>query len=240
LDFIQRHRDEPFFFYYASHLVHWPILRTPDSKPGTADLNALYAENIAYPDKQLGQLLEALDRLKLRERTLVVFSGDNGTAGRFAATVAGRALSGSKGMMREGGARVPLIANWHGVTPEGQVVKDLVDFSDFYATFAEVAGVALPRGVVIDGHSFAPRLRGQPGKPREWAFVQLGSRWYVRSPGWKLNEKGDLFDMKDAPFVEKAVPSDGESPEAVVARRHLQAVLHSLNPAGGKGGTPGN
>jgi len=173
-DFITRHRDKPFFLYYASHLVHGPILRTPDTKPGTTDPATLYADNVAYLDKQVGDLVAHLDKLGLRERTLIVFSSDNGTAGQ-SRTIGGRQISGHKGTMLEGGAHVPLIVNWKGVTPPGRVVKDLVDFSDLLVTFADLAQAPLPQGVVFDGRSFAPQIRGEKGQPREWIFVQLGN-----------------------------------------------------------------
>jgi arylsulfatase A len=233
VNFIERHQHRPFFLYYATHLVHVPMERTPDSKPGTTDEKHLYADNIAYLDKQLGLLVKELDRLKLRERTLIVFSGDNGTLGRFSCPVGGRAIHGHKGQLLEGGSRVPLIANWKGVAPTGKVVKDLIDFSDLYPTFAEVAGARLPKELKFDGHSFAPQLRGEPGKPREWVYVQLGHKWYVRSPGWKLTDGGELFDMRDAPFVEKLV-ADAKNPEASTARRRLHQVLDALAPARGK------
>jgi arylsulfatase A len=143
-------------------------------------------------------------------------------------------VQGGKGSMLEGGSRVPLIASWPGVTPEGRVLKDLTDFSDLYPTFAEVAGAPLPKDVTVDGQSFAPQLRGQAGKPREWVYVQLGEQWYVRSPGWKLNQKGELFDMKNAPFEQKLVPADTTDAEAKAGREKLQAVLNNLNPAAGK------
>jgi arylsulfatase A len=149
IDFINRNKDKPFFVYYATHLVHLPMERTPDSKPGTTEAKALYADNLAYMDKQVGLVVKELDRLQLREKTLIVFSGDNGTAARFPTSVGGRPLSGHKGQMLEGGSGVPLIANWKGVTPEGKVLKDLTDFSDMYATFAEVAGAKLPQGCDI-------------------------------------------------------------------------------------------
>ncbi len=233
IDFIARHRDKPFFLYYSSHLVHGPILRTPDSAPGAKAAGNLYADNVAYLDKQVGKLVAELDRLGLRENTLVLFSADNGTA-RSSGTIGGRQINGAKGSMWEGGARVPLIANWKGTTPEGKVCKDMVDFSDFFVTFAELAGAKPPEGVVLDGRSFAPQLRGQPGTPREWIFVQLGNHWYVRDKGWKLNQAGELFDMKDAPFVEKPVPADTQDADALAARKRLQAVLDNLNPAAGK------
>jgi arylsulfatase A len=236
VDFFKRHRDEPFYFYYPTHLVHGPILRTPDSKPGAAGFDTFYNDNIAYLDKQVGQLVVALDALGLRERTLIVFSGDNGTA-KQSWTIGGREINGHKGTMMEGGARVPLIANWKGTTPAGKVLKDLVDFSDFFPTFAEVAGAKMSEGVTFDGRSFAPQLRGQAGSPREWIYVQLGGRWYVRNDGWKLNQAGELFDMSDAPFVEKLVSADGQNAAAKAARQKLQAVLDELKPAAGKAAT---
>jgi arylsulfatase A-like enzyme len=233
LDFIKRHRDKPFFFYYSSHLVHGPILRTPDTKPGITNRDALYADNVAYLDKQVGHLVAELDRLNLRDKTLILFSADNGTAGR-SGTIGGREINGAKGSMWEGGARVPLLANWKGTTPQGKVIKDLVDFSDFYVTLADLAGAKLPQGVRIDGRSFAPQLRGQPGQPRQWIFVQLGTNWYVRESGWKLNNRNVLFDMQQAPFEEKPVPADAQNSEAAAGRKRLQAVLDNLNPAAGK------
>ncbi len=182
----------------------------------------------------MGALVAELDKLGLRENTLIVFSGDNGTVGQPRAPSAAERSMVQKGTMLEGGARVPLIANWKGVAPAGRVLKDLVDFSDLLPTFAEVAGAKLPATITYDGRSFAPQLRGKKGNPREWIFVQLGRNWYVRDDGWKLNQAGELFDMKDSPFVEKAVPADSADKAAAAARKRLQAVLDKLNPAGGK------
>jgi arylsulfatase A len=125
------------------------------------------------------------------------------------------------------------MANWKGVAPAGVVQKDLVDFSDVLPTFVEVAGAKLPEGRTYDGRSFAAQLRGKTGNPREWIFVQLGRRWYVRDDGWKLNQAGELFDMKDSPFVEQLVPTDSKDETAAAARKRLQVVLDRLNPAGG-------
>ena len=238
VDFIRRNKDKPFFLYYPSHLVHGPILRTPDTKPGTTEAKALYADNVAYLDKQVGDLMAVLDSLNLREQTLVVFAGDNGTAGK-SGTISGRQVHGAKGSMLEGGAHVPFIANWKGTAPAGKVLKDLVDFTDLFATFADLAGAKLPEGVTFDGRSFAPQLKGEAGSPRPWIFVQLGGAWYVREPLWKLNEKGELYDMKDAPFEERLVSADAEDAEATAARKRLQAALDTLNPAAGKTAPPG-
>ena len=232
VDFITHHREEPFYLYYSLSHVHADILPTPDSKPDSKDL---YADNITYMDKLVGQLIAELDRLKLREKTLVIFFGDNGTANGYGdrSTVRGRRLSGEKGSMLEGGALVPMIANWPGVVPQGRVNSDMIDSTDFVPTFAELAGAKLPTKNQIDGQSFAAQLRGEKGQPREWAFIQLARQWYVRSTGWKLNQAGELFDMSGAPFDEKLVPVNSPNPAAVAARGRLDAVLRQLNPAGG-------
>ena len=234
LDFITRHQDQPFYLYYAMHLVHKPTLHTPDSSPGAKDGPGLYDDNLNYMDKQVGEIVAAVEKLGLRGKTLIVFSGDNGTAAGYPSPVHGRMVNGAKASMWEGGSRVPYIASWPGVTPAGKVSKDIVSFADQLPTFAELGGAKLPDGVKIDGRSLAPQLRGQPGKPREWAYVQLGGKWYVREPGWKMNESGELFDMSDAPFVEKAVAPEADTDASKAARARLTAVLAELNPAGGK------
>jgi arylsulfatase A-like enzyme len=238
LDFFRRHREQPFYFYYPTHLIHGPILKTPDSKAGAQDY---YEDNVAYLDKQVGQLVAELDKLGLREKTLIVFTGDNGTArfGSDRSTLGGRKINGMKGTLLEGGSRVPLMASWKGTLPAGKVLNDLVDFSDFFATFAEVAGAKMPEGVTFDSRSFASQLRGEKGTPRDWVYVQLGGRWYARNQGFKLTQGGELFDMSEAPFVEKAVAADTKDEAALAARAKLQAVLDQLNPAAGKNSTAG-
>ncbi|HEV2972560.1 MAG TPA: sulfatase-like hydrolase/transferase [Pirellulales bacterium] len=233
-DFLRRHKDKPFFFYYAMHLVHKPTLRTPDTAQGTKNIDKLYDDNIRYMDKQLGALVAELEKLGLRQNTLVIFSGDNGTAAGYPAPVQGRMVNGWKGSMLEGGSRVPLIASWPAVTPKGKVLDDIISFADPYATFAELAEVKPPAGFKTDGQSFAAQLRGAAGTPRAWAFVQLGAHWYVREPGFKLNEAGKFFDMSDAPFVEKPVDPASGNEQSKAARQRLSAVLAELNPAAGK------
>ena len=232
VEFITKHRSDPFYIYYSLSHVHAQILPTPDSPPDSKDL---FADNVAYMDKLVGKLLAELDRLKLRENTLIIFVGDNGTGNAWAdrSTIGGRRLSGAKGSMLEGGGLVPMIANWPGVTPAGKVSPDFVDASDFFPTFAELAGTKLPEKTILDGRSFAPQLRGEKGQPREWVFNQLARMWYAREAGWKLNQAGELFDMSDAPFTEKLVAADTKNPAALAARQRLQAALDQLNPAAG-------
>jgi arylsulfatase A len=205
-------------------MIHYKLQRTPDS---TGDKPDLHADNIAYLDKLVGQLVAELDNLKLREKTLIVFVGDNGST-KGAHTVHGRPVHGKKGELNEGGCRVPLILNWPGTTPAGKVSKDLASLTDFFPTFTTLAGGTLPVGVTLDGHSIAPQALGQPVQPREWVYVQLRNDRYVRDARWKLTQVGDFFDMQDAPWQEIPVAADTADAEARAARDKLQAALDGM------------
>jgi len=238
VDFIRRHKDQPFYLYYPMSSVHAPILRTPDSAPGRTRLQ-LYQDNVAYMDKLVGKLVAEVDRLKLRQKTLIVFASDNGTAPPFKdfCTIdGGKQLSGCKNTMLECGALVPMAVSWPGTTPAAKVSQNLISFVDFFPTLAEVGGAPLPKGVTIDGMPFTPMLHGQLSGDwlRDWIFVLLRREWYDRDPGWKLNQSGDLFDMKNAPFAETLVSADTKNADALAARQHLQTVLDQINPAAGK------
>ena len=232
VEFLSNHKKDPFYLYYSLVHVHGEIKPTPDTKPGTTDFKDLYTDNISYMDKLVGKLLHTLDSLKLRDNTLIVFFGDNGTAGQAAAigTVNGKKIIGKKGTMQEGGSLVPLIVNWPGVINKGSVSKSLIDASDFIPTFAEIAGAPLPKNIKLDGTSFAYELKGGKGVARNWIFTELGNDWYVREANWKLNRAGELFDMSNAPFEEKLTTIDDKT-KAIKDR--LQAVLDSLNPGAG-------
>jgi arylsulfatase A len=224
--FLLANKSKPFFLYYSMVHVHGDIQPTPDSELDSKDL---FGDNILYMDKLVGKLVYELELLKLRENTLIVFMGDNGTGKgqNPLSTIGGRNLSGMKGSMLECGGLVPTIANWPGKVPSGNISAALIDSTDWLPTFAELAGGKMPEGTIFDGHSLAPQLLGQSGTHREWIFNQLAAMWYVRDAKWKLNEKGELFDMSGAPFTEKLVTGDHP------ARTKLAVVLAKLDPAGG-------
>ena len=233
-EFIATHRNDPFYIYYSLSEVHGVIARTPDSAPGRSG-DELYVDNCAYMDKLVGHLVDELERQRLSDNTILIFFGDNGTAKKPSdySTIGGHRLIGEKGTMLEGGALVPLIVYWPGVTPKGKVSDDLIDSTDFLPTLAEIAGAQIPKDKVFDGRSFVPQLRGEKGIPRDWIFIELARNWYVREASWKLNQSGELFDMSGSPFKEILVPAGKESPEATAARQRLQAALTKLNPVGG-------
>ena len=182
IDFMTRHREKPFYFYLSQHLIHGPILTTPDSKTG-ANASQLYDDNVVHLDKIVGRVVAALDKLGLRERTLIIYSADNGTSQvGYAAEhnplgdigkIGGRTIHGRKGQLLEGGSRVPLIANWQGTLSSGGTSNDLIDFSDLLPTFADLAGAKLPEGVKFDGRS----LRNSSGRKGEPTGMDLRSTW---------------------------------------------------------------
>ncbi len=243
INFMARRRDEPFFAYYPMALVHGPFEPTPASagiRPRGAGRGkgdpALFAEMVAYMDKEVGEIVAALGRLRLLDDTLILFSGDNGTPREITSMLAETAIPGGKGQMTDAGTHVPLIASWRGTIAPGQVRDDLVDFSDVLPTLVEVAGVERPEDVTLDGRSFAPQLLGEPGTPRDWVYSQLGNRKFVREHRWKLHGDGQLHDLQADPFEQAPLPLD-EGGVAGEARRRLQAVLDRLE-AEGEGPSP--
>ena len=238
---MEAQKGRPFFLYYSLSHVHGEILPTPDSLPAPkGESNAqceqrLLTDNIVYMDKLVGKLMAELERLKLRENTLVVFMGDNGStkSAAIVATIGGRRIEGEKGSMKEGGGLVPFFAAWPGVMPSGKVNANVADASDLLPTFAELAGAPLPAGRVIDGRSLVSQFKGDTKSPRTWAYCQLSNNYYVREAGWKLDQSGTLYDMKDAPFLEVAVAADTKDEAAVAAKARLSAALTGLNPGAG-------
>ncbi|MEI7901270.1 MAG: sulfatase-like hydrolase/transferase [bacterium] len=231
VDFMTRKQAQPFFLYYSLVHVHDPAQHTPNSNPNSKspDNSAeFYADNIRYMDKLVGQVVDTLDSLHLRENTVILFAGDNGSTAHYKGipdTINGQLIDGWKNTMKEGGARVPLIVNWPGVTPAGAVNHDLTDFSDFFPTFAELGGASLPQGVTLDGTSFAPQIRGEKGNPREWVFVERNGDSYVRDGRYKLGNDGLMYDLKNAPFEQILVAANSTDARIVTTREKLQKIL---------------
>ncbi|RME93382.1 MAG: arylsulfatase [Verrucomicrobia bacterium] len=245
-DFIRRHRHEPFLLYYPMILTHAPYQPTPDSPDWDPTARGEkvhqhprhFGEMVAYADKMIGRLVATLEELGLRERTLVIFLGDNGT-GRGVRTRMrdGRVIVGGKGSPTPAGTHVPLIANWPGVIPAGRVCGDLVDSTDFFPTICEAAGLRPPENPALDGRSFWPQLQGRPGNPREWTYC-----WFARDGGakaqhefaatkrYKLYRDGRFYD--DWADPEEKRPLDPDSDPALArVRDRLQAVLDAFQDA---------
>jgi len=244
-DFMKANRNRPFFAFYSMALCHdvTDDLKEPVPFAPGKDHYDTFAEMAAQMDKHVGQVVSAVDELGLRENTVILFTGDNGTPkssihiaknGKYIrkpvySTFKGKKVRGGKGNLSDDGTNVPLIVSWKGTVPAGTVVDDLVDFSDFLPTFVDLAGSELPAGVSTDGRSFATRLRHNTPAPRQWAYSERGSkRYWVRTQRWKLYHDGTLFDLKTDPREKKAIPPGKQSPAAAKARKQLRKVKRSL------------
>ncbi|UCD28142.1 MAG: sulfatase-like hydrolase/transferase [Planctomycetota bacterium] len=233
-DFIERHQNERFFIYYPMALTHAPFIPTPDSTGNDArdkDDKKYFADMVAYMDKIIGRIVAKLDKLGLQENTLILFTGDNGTGGKIISQMGSRKIRGGKGTTTDAGTHVPLIANWKGVIPAARVCDELIDFTDFLPTLAEVAGAEILKRIKIDGRSFLPQLLGKPGKPREWVFTHFDHKRlirYVHDKRWKLYHDARLFDLNADRSEKKPLKPSTDTLEAAVARKRLQSVLDAM------------
>ena len=177
ISFIKREAESPFFLYLSHYSVHTPIQGKPELAARYVDKavadgqdNPTYAAMVQSVDEGVGRIINALDELGLAENTILIFYSDNGGFGPATSMVP---LRGSKGMLYEGGIRVPLIVRWPGHVEPGSVTSNPVIGTDFYTTLAEIAGAELASDHILDGSSFVPVLTGTGEvEPRDliWHF----------------------------------------------------------------------
>lgn len=240
MDFITSHREEPFLLYYPMVLTHDPFQPTPDSADWDPKANGEkmnrqvkhFADMTAYMDKMVGRMVTMLEQQGLRENTLILITGDNGTHPSVTSRMGDRIVKGGKGSGKDNGIHVPLIANWPGTIPGGRVCDDLIDTTDYLPTLCEAAGIALPVTVKPDGQSFLPQLRGNKGTPREWIYS-----WYADNGGakpdfeftmnqrFKLYRNGNYYDWQNDLAEEHPLNPSALAPEASNAFTILSSAL---------------
>ena len=243
LDFIERNQEGPFFAYYPMILVHSPFEPTPDSpewqdKERRDERDTRYfADMVAYADKLVGRIMDKLEALNLLENTLVMFTSDNGTHRTITSQLGDIEIVGGKGTMPDAGTHVPFIAYWKGVTPDGVVQTDLVDFSDFLPTLMDLADAPIPEGMPCDGRSFLPQIRGERGNPRNWIFCHYNPRWgfgqdnagqFAREHRFKIYNDGRFYDVPADRLEEHDIVLGQGGVEGEAARERLQAVLDTM------------
>jgi arylsulfatase A len=182
--------------------------------------------------------VEGLEELGLRERTLILFIGDNGTSRGIRSLRNGQTVVGAKAHPTDAGTHVPMIVSWPGRIRAGGVCDDLIDFSDFMPTLAEAMGQSPPADQVCDGISFLPQLLGQRGNPREFITIYSNPRpeqpdknprvCFARDKRFKLYDDGQLFDCLEDPLEENPVSFSDEGDEQRRARKLLQGALDGL------------
>lgn len=189
VSFIDAHADRPFFVYMAHSFPHVPLWAS-DRFAGTTD-RGLYGDVIEEIDWSVGEILATLERLGLDDRTLVVFTSDNGPwllMGNHGGS-AGPFREG-KATTFEGGHRVPALFRWAGRIPAGVVTDELATGMDLLPTIARLVDAPLPADRVIDGQDIWPLLSGVSGATTpysEFFYYRGGQLQAVRSGGWKLH-----------------------------------------------------
>ena len=201
--FIDRHQKQPFFLHVTYNAPHFP-LQVPDGEADpfretgkfTEGVSLIYGMNRRM-DAGVGRILDALDKHGLAENTLVVFTSDNGPQfgghGDMCVNRYNGHFNGYKGLVLEGGIRVPAIVRWPAGLPAGTFNTQMVHFVDWLPTLLAAAGVDPPTDVALDGNNVLPVLRGEATAPTEQRFWQwcryvprVDQNAAMRDGPWKL------------------------------------------------------
>jgi arylsulfatase A-like enzyme len=247
IGFMEEHRDEPMMLYYPMALTHGPLVHTP-AEPDVTEPIDKHKAMVRYTDHLVGRIVGALDELKIRDNTIVIFTTDNGSGGNVRGHINGREIPGGKAKKTENGVCEPFIVNCPGLTPKGVVTDALTDFTDLLPTFCELGGADVPGDLQVDGVSIAPLLLGKAkDSPRDWimalghgaaALDEKGVRGkadytarVIRDKRFKVwvNEQRQidrLHDLEADPFEESNL-IDSTKRQHVAALKKFQAVVDS-------------
>jgi len=236
VDFIERHKDEPFLLYIPHEAPHGPFQgRTSEAeryvgwKNGTKqkdkvseeELNSIYKEMVEVMDEGIGEVMETLKKLKLDKNTLVFFCSDNGASRKVGSN---GGLRGYKSTLWEGGHRVSAIAWYPGKIAPNQVNDEIILTMDLFPTIMDLVGAENPIG--LDGISVKNSLMGEESLPQRDLFWGYAGRKAIRQGNWKL-----ILRKKDAePFLYNLKDDLAETNN--VARLHpemVEAMLRKLD-----------
>ena len=235
LAFVEKNRDRPFFAYLPDHAVHAPydpkpdLLRKYEAKATRGDdgrNNAAHAATVEAVDQNVGRIMAALDRLKLTNDTVVIFTSDNGGTQQFTPP-----LRGGKGELYEGGIRVPLVVSWPRLARPGTTCDEPVSSIDFYPTLLELAGLPPSDGQQLDGMSLVHVFEGEASLPRPrlfWHFPCYVGRATpssaVREGDFKLIEffedggRVELYNLRDDPHEKRNLAATQPAKAATLSR----------------------
>ena len=270
--FIEANKDRPFFAYYSFYDVHTPLMAREDlrkkyeekrkrlalaekwGREGERDLrlsqdHVVYAAMVEAMDLAVGRVLAKLDELWLREKTLVIFTSDNGGLSTSEGwPTSNHPLRGGKGWMYEGGIREPLLVRWPGIVKPGSIITTPVSSPDFFPTLLDAVGSKPEPDQVLDGISLVPLLKGGAASERAifWHYPHYGNQGgapaaAVRRGDWKLIEwaednRAELFNVAQDPG-EQTNLADQEPrrvaqlhAELSMWQKEVGAIIPSSNP----------
>ncbi len=242
---------QPFFALYSMILCHKPFVPTPDDPEYNLwDFNKsdsrFFPSMVKYMDKKVGQIMDHLDSTKALKNTVVIFLADNGTSSDIKSQWNNILVKGGKQETNEPGTNVPMIVSFNGKVKPGSVSHDLIDFTDFLPTLADIAGVRTPKNWgTLDGRSFAKSIIGTNKKSRSTIYDAFSSnnggniRPFVR---WTQDTSYKLYDtsVTESKFkfvkIEKGKPdskpidADKMTPEEQAKFVQFMQILRSYNP----------
>ena len=249
-DFIDENKKKPFLVYYPMILTHCPFDPTPDStdwdpkrlgsttyKGDRNDPQRHFRDMVAYADKAVGQIVAQLEKSGVRDNTLIIFTGDNGTDTPIVTPWNGTKVVGGKGTMSDTGTRVPLIASWPaGIQKPGRVVDDLVEFTDVFPTLCEVTGAKLPKNHPGDGASIVPVLRNQAdARRKDWIYIWYRKQVMVRNKQYSFvaNQDGSQAALTryDSPFNGTKLKDSALTKTERALREQFEATIARLAKA---------
>jgi arylsulfatase A-like enzyme len=241
---------KPLFLYLAFTAPHTPYQAPPEYlaryKSIADETRRAYAGQIACLDDEIGKVLAALDKKKMRDNTLIVFHSDNGGTRDARMTGEGNVkkvpcdngpLNGGKGQLYEGGTRVPAFASWPGHIKPGTEIKELIHVVDMLPTLAQVAGASTAKSKPLDGHDVWPAIaEGKPSGRDEVVYNVEPFRGAVRQGDWKLvwaillPSKIELFNLADDPNEQTNLADKHPEKVKELQKRIEQLAKESTKP----------
>jgi len=253
LKFIMQNKDRPFLLYVPFNIPHYPEQALKQFEAGYKDIadpaRRSYAAIVSTTDHYIGQIVDKLEALDLRENTVIIFMSDNGHSeetgnrirvenhrsgypkGHFYGASGGGSTGkwiGQKGSFLEGGVRVPAIISYPAKLPKGEVRGEIITAMDWFPTVLDLCGVQQPsNSPKLDGHSVLPLIRSAKAKSKyKILHFAWGKKWAVREGDWKLigsngNTKVSLRNLVDAKPEERDYAR--AKPEIVRRLRNLHS-----------------
>ena len=246
LRFIERNKDNPFFIYYPMVLVHDPFVPTPDSDIwDNKDLRykkdtSYFGDMVAYTDKIIGKIMAKLNEFNLTDNTIIIFTGDNGTHPSIHTRTKDGVIQGGKGNTIDAGIHVPLVISWPRMKRKGLTYDELIEFSDFFPTLADI----VDKKVDADGTSFYSLLAGKKQHPRTRAFVHYDPRWgdrvnqyrnqFIMTTDYKLYQDGKFYNISSDIREKHPLDSDSLDKNEIKIKSRLEDELKNHPQWNGK------
>lgn len=246
VELIRQWKDKPFFINLGHYAVHTPIQAIDEvaakyKQDGKSDVNAKYAAMVESIDDSTQQIFQTLQELNLDDRTMIIFTSDNGGLDNGGRPTENAPLRSGKGYAYEGGIRVPFLVRWPGQIKPGTLSDTPVCSIDVFPTILDAVGVTAPTDREIDGLSLLPLLRsaGQTPLKRDeliWHFPHYrhapGPYSILRKGNWKLIQFdegiSELYDLEND-LSESNNLAEQEAEKVKTMRARLSAILESMD-----------